>query len=91
MTDQGEKKRILFQSADVGRVLVSVDKLNETGCDVILKRKQPRIITADGKIVRLKRRGGVFIFTMWVKMPGDCENTGDPGSLLAPIFARPAT
>ena len=78
----------MFQSADVGRTLISADRLSEAGCEVILNKKKPRIVTKTGKVIQLKRKGGIFIFTMWVKVPS--EDTGPPekGEVLAPVFVR---
>ena len=66
-TEEGLNKSILFQSADVGRALVSVNRLNEAGCEVILNKKRPRIITSSGQVIKLRRRGGAFVLTMWKK------------------------
>ena len=39
-----KKRKIMFQIAKVGRTLVSVDKLSETGHTVILNKDSPRIV-----------------------------------------------
>ena len=82
-TDEGINKTIMFQDADVGRTLISVDKLNAAGCDVILNRKNPRIVTPVGETLRLKRKGGVFVLTMWVKLPPDGVRAPAPGKKAA--------
>ena len=57
-----------FQVADVGKILVSVDKLNEAGYDVQMSKKNPMIKNAKtGEVTRLKRKGGQFIMPMWVR------------------------
>ena len=71
MSDEAHKKNIMFQDADVGRTLISVDKLSSAGCEVILKKEGPKIVTASGETLMLKRKGGVFILTMWVKIPDE--------------------
>ena len=68
-TQEGLKTGIIFQDAEVGRCLVSVDKLNEAGSEVILNKRNPRIVTKRGDVIPLKRKKGVFILTMWIQMP----------------------
>ena len=65
-----QHKHIMFQTADVGRALISVDKLNEAGCDVILQKRRPRIVTSRGEVVKLRKKGDVLVLNMWVKIPG---------------------
>ena len=48
---------------------MSVDKLTDAGHEVILNKKKPRIITKGGETIPLKRKHGVFVLTMWVKVP----------------------
>ena len=48
--------------------MVSVDKLNEAGYDVQMSKKNPVIKNAKtGEVTRLRRKGGQFLMTMWVK------------------------
>ena len=68
-TTCGKKRRIVFQIADVGKSLVSVDALNETGHEVILSRTNPRILCPNGETIALRRKGKVFILDMWIKDP----------------------
>ena len=68
-TDNGLDKNIMFQTADVGRWLVSVDRLNDSGCKVILEKEQPRIVTKAGEVIKLIKKGGVYILRMWVRLP----------------------
>ena len=69
-THGGLKTGIVFQDAEVGRCLINVDKLNETGSEVILNLHNPRIVTKRGDVIPLSRKKGVFILTMWVQVPG---------------------
>ena len=73
--------------------MISVGKLNEAGCDVVLNKTRPRIITKKGETIRLKRRNGVFLLTMWVKIPDKAEEGGTSKAKhedrIAPVFARP--
>ena len=87
-TDENKMKALMFQSAEVGRALISVAKLNEAGSEVILNKKFPRIITKSGDVIKLKRKGNVFILSMWVRVPSEEKNeegSGKPKS----GFARP--
>ena len=68
-THGGLKTGIVFQDAEVGRCLISVDKLNEAGSEVILNKHNPRIVTKRGDVIPLRRKKGVFILTMWVQVP----------------------
>ena len=92
-TDWFQKKAINFQCAEVSRVLVSVDKLNDAGCEVIMGRKNPRIVTKQGEVIPLVRKGGIFIMGMWVWVPNkqqsgtDAENKSH--EVMAPVFPGP--
>ena len=56
-SEENNPHSIMFQSADVGRTLISADRLSEAGCEVVLNKKRPRIVTKTGKVIRLKRKG----------------------------------
>ena len=75
-TYDGKWKSILFQTATVGRPLISVGKLNEAGCEVILSKRSPRTVTKSGETIRLVKKGGVSLMTMWVKRPEEATKTG---------------
>ena len=50
-TNEGVDKNIRFQVADIGKVLVSANKLNEAGYEVQLSKKNPHIRRAkDGEV-----------------------------------------
>ena len=44
---------------------------------MILKKKRPQIVTSNGEIINLKRKNGVFILTMWVKIPDEKKGVRD--------------
>ena len=75
-TDEGLRKKIRFQVAKVNKTLISVDRLAETGHEVILSKKGPRIICPDGEIIPLKRKKGIFVLNMWIKRAGDNREAG---------------
>ena len=62
-----KRRRLKFQIAKVGKTLISVDKLNETGHTVILNSTDPRIVCPNGEEIKLKRKNKVFILDLWVK------------------------
>ena len=55
----------MFQIGNVGKTLISVDALNETGHEVVLSRRNPRIVCQNGEIIALRRKGKVFILDLW--------------------------
>ena len=57
------------QVSDVGRVLVSVDKLTEAGNQVNLNKENPHIRHPNGEVTPLRRKGGVFVMNMWFRTP----------------------
>ena len=67
-TTCGKKRRIMFQIANVSKSLVSVDALNETGHDVVLNKKNPRIICPNGEEIKLRRKNKVFVLDMFVRV-----------------------
>ena len=99
VTGEGLGKKINFQRAEVGRILVAADKLTDAGCTVILNKKAPRIITKQGETIKIKREKGMFILDMWIRVPmTGCSHTGENfstdgnrGAILAPVFAGQAS
>ena len=67
-TTCGKKRRIMFQIANVSKSLISVDALNETGHDVVLNKKNPRIICPNGEEIKLRRKNKVFVLDMFVRV-----------------------
>ena len=67
-TSEGRDKKIKFQVADVGKILLSVDKLIEAGNEVRLSKENPCIQNKkSGEITKLTRKRGQFILELWVK------------------------
>ena len=63
-TDWGTMKRGVFLVGPVWRTLISVDRLQETGHDVILTKNKPRIVNLrTGEVMPLRKDGGMFILT----------------------------
>ena len=67
-TSCGKKRRITFQIAKVSKPLVSVNALNDTGHDVILSKKNPRIVCPNGEEIKLRAKNKVFILDMFVRV-----------------------
>ena len=62
-----KKRGLVFQVANVGRTLISVDRLSETGHTMILNKENPRIICPNGEIIKLRKNNKMFILDMWIK------------------------
>ncbi len=78
-TDSGAKKRTTAQAGAVQRTLISASRLNEAGYEAYLTKNRPRLVsTKTGETIELKKRGGMFILDMWVRIP---TNAGNP-----PVF-----
>ena len=83
----------MFQDADVSRCLISADKLNKAGCEVIFNTTNPRIITAKKEVIKLTRKNGVFVMTMWIKIPSAKKESNEMelDAVQPAGFARRAT
>ena len=51
----------------MNKALITVDRLAETGHEVILSKKNPRIICPDGEVINLRRQQGIFVLDLFVK------------------------
>ena len=68
-TSQGEPHKVRLKVGDIQRTLISAGKLNERGNDVILSKRNPRIVTRQGQTIPLQQKNGMFILEMWHKVP----------------------
>lgn len=67
----GSRKTSVFKVGAVSKTLISVSRLHETGHDVHLTMKDPKIINRkSGEVIKLKRVRGMFILDMWFWVPG---------------------
>ncbi len=69
ITEDGQAQKVKLKVGEVSRTLISADKLLEKGNEVILSKRNPRIITRTGQTIKLRRKGGMFIMDMWYKVP----------------------
>ena len=68
VTEAGTKKRMELMVGDVGRTLLSVDRLEADGYDTYLTKNNPRIVDRrTGETIRVNKKGGLFTIKMWVK------------------------
>ena len=75
-TGEGHHCELLFQVADVERVLIGVTPLTESGHEVTLGKFGGEILHVDsGRRIALQRRGGVYSLSMFFLVPD-----GDPGA-----------
>ena len=83
-TGPGVPKKGVFKVGAVSRTLISVDRLQETGHDVILTKNHPRIINMKiGEVMPLRKNRGMFILDMWTWVP-----TGQPNIQGCSDFVR---
>ena len=69
-TESGVSKKSVFNVGAVSRTLISVDRLQETGHDVILTQNRPRIINMKtGDVMPLRKNRDVFTLDMWIWIP----------------------
>ena len=86
-TSEGHSCGLVFQVADVERVLIGVTPLAEAGHEVRLRKHDGEIVhTASGKRISLTRRGGVYQMAMFFLVK---DAPGDPPPAVASGFARP--
>ena len=78
MTTKGESHKVKMKVGDVQRTLISAGRLNERGNDVVLSKRNPRIVTKHGQVIPLQKKQGMFILEMWHKVPNNAPFTG-PG------------
>ena len=76
VTSSGQGHKIRMKVGDVRRTLISADKLLDRGNQVMLSKRDPRIITKQGRRIPLKRSNGMFLLEMWYKVPVATPFTG---------------
>ena len=63
-------EKSVFKVGAVSRTLISVDKLQETGYDLILTKNRPRNINMKtSEVMPLRINRGMFILDMWIWIP----------------------
>ena len=66
-TEQGVTHGLTAKAGSVGKTLLSGDRLIEAGYDIILNKKNPRLVHQTSReVVQLERRNRMFIMKMWV-------------------------
>jgi hypothetical protein len=77
MNDDGDKCGIVFQVAEVERPLISASQLAASGNSVVIDRSGGKIVNdKNGKVMRLVRRGGVYVLKMRIPVE---SGPGFPG------------
>ena len=75
-TDLGTITRGVFKVGPMSRLLISVDRLQGTGHDVILTKNKPRIVNLrTGEVMPLRKDGGMFILDLWIWVPTSRSKT----------------
>ena len=77
-TSGGSKKRSKLKVGAVGRTLISVSRLHETGHDASLNQYKPFIRNKrTGETIPLRKQRGMFTMDMWIWIPaGANDNAG---------------
>ena len=75
--DEEEEEKVAL-APDVGRALVSAEKLTQAGNEVHLSRSRPHIKHASSQVTPLRRGGGVFVMNMWFRRTQPHLSDGEP-------------
>ena len=66
-TDSGVTHGVIAKAGNVSKTLLSGDRLIEAGYDIILNKKNPRLVHQNTReVIQLERRNRMFIMKMWV-------------------------
>ena len=85
-SDKGITHGIIVKAGDVGKTLLSGDKLLDAGYDIILNKRNPRLVHQSTKeVITLERRNRMFIMKIWVRVKFNKYIIKGPG------FIRPGT
>ena len=69
-TGSGSMDAVVSKVGPVSRTLMSVDRLRETGHDVIFTKNRPHSVNMKtGEITSLRKDGGMFIIDEWIWVP----------------------
>ena len=76
-TEDGHVCQLKFQIADLERVLIGATPLAQTGHHIVLGENGGEILhAASGRRIALKRRGGVYLLSMYFLVPEDSQPAG---------------
>ena len=68
-TDGGTKHGMIAKAGNVGKTLISGDRLLEAGYAVILNKRNPRLVHETTKeTIKLERKNRMFLMNMWVRL-----------------------
>ena len=82
----GGTHRLLAKAGNVGKTLLSGDRLVDAGYDIILNKRNPRMIhQTTREVIQLERRNRMFIMKMWARVKVNKSVVKSPG------FTRPGT
>ena len=68
VTDEGKRMRMRLKAGGVNKTLISVSRLQEAGFDTNLTKHPHLRNTKTGEKISLMKKGGMYIFTMWIKI-----------------------
>ena len=68
-TDSSVRHGIIAKAGSVGKTLLSGDRLIEAGYDLILNKRNPRMVhETTREVIKLERKNRMFLMNMWVKI-----------------------
>ena len=84
-TEHGRPKKMRMKVGRVGRTLISVSRLNDSGYDTVLTSWRPHIVNRHtGEVIPLRKVGGMYILNMWIWVPGNAGvDSRAPGNAAA--------
>jgi uncharacterized protein YbjT (DUF2867 family) len=69
VNDAGDKCGTVFQVAEVERPVLSASQLAASGNSVVIGRSGGKIVNdKSGKVMKLVKRGGVYVLRMWIPL-----------------------
>ena len=76
-TEDGKRRRMTFQVAQVNKILASVAGICDNGNEVTFTATGGRIVSIkNGRITKFRRHGNVYVMDIWVLNP-DYKNPDD--------------
>ena len=83
-SDLGVTHGLTAKAGNVSKILLSGDRLLDAGYDIILNKRNPRMVhQTTRETIKLERRGRMFLMKMWVRVKVTKSVVDTPG------FTRP--
>jgi hypothetical protein len=82
-TEEGPMKKVTFQVASVGKILISCVKIANQGNQIIVEKAKPRIVDKNNETTRLHTKNGVYVLKAKVM-----KGNGKKATTRAPAKAK---